>query len=224
MTTIGSPSSRRRALRDALGRLPRDVSGVALLEFAYIVPVFLLLAVTGTEIANFITTKMRISQVALHLADHAARMGNGSQLSAKTITETNINDVLTGAGLQADELKLFENGRVVLSSLEPVATPNPTERFRIAWQRCRGSQSSYAPRFGAAGATNLVGMGPNDRQVKAPDGGATMFVEVYYKYQPIFGRKWAPSMEMRDIASMAVRDRRDLSAIYNAEAAPVARC
>lgn len=206
-----------------LARLRTDRSGVALLEFAYALPIFLTLMLSGVELTNYVTTKMRVSQIALHVADHAARMGSGSQLAAKTISEIQINDLFTGAGFQAGELGLYTKGRVILSSLEPVANPNTTDRYKIVWQRCQGSQV-HPSSYGNAGATNMTGMGPADRQVKTPNDNATMFVEVFYRYTPIIASRFAPSFEMTEIASMTVRDARDLTQIYNTESAPVSRC
>src|SRR4051794_9035519 len=108
-----------RTLIASTGRcLGRDTSGVALIEFALTLPVLLVLSLTGAELTNYITTKMRISQIALHLADNAARIGAGTQLSLKTITEADINDLFVGANLQSGELGLQTNGRIILSSLE----------------------------------------------------------------------------------------------------------
>ena len=148
-----------RMLAGATGRLGGNDRGVALLEFAFTLPVLLLMCLTGAELTNYITTKMRISQIALHLADNAARIGAGSQLSVKTITESDINDLFIGANLQSGELALFTNGRIILSSLEPIATPNTTNRYKIAWQRCKGAKVRTST-YGNAGATNLTGMGP----------------------------------------------------------------
>lgn len=206
-------------LRSAL----RDTSAVAFMEFGLSLPIFLTLAVSGAELTHYVTTRMRVSQVALHLADHGARIGSGSLLAAQTISETQINDILTGAGLQASTLNLYQNGRVILSSLEPVANPNPTNRFRIRWQRCRGSLARTST-YGTAGQTNMTGMGPAGRQVTAPVGGATMFVEVHYRYRPLFSAALVPSLDIKQIASMMVRDRRDMTQIYNAEGATVSSC
>lgn len=207
-----------------LRALKNDRSAVALLEFAYGMPIFMLMMLTGSELANFVTTKMRISQVALHLADHASRMGNGSLLSAKTISETNINDVLIGAGLQAGDLDLYKNGRVVMTNIEPVANPNTTDKYKVTWQRCQGQATYAANKYGTVGQTGMTGIGPTDRKVKSPDGNATIFVEVYYKYQPLIAGKFAPWSDMTEIASMTVRERRDLSKIYNTENATKATC
>ena len=213
-----------RALPNALRRFRHDESGLALLEFAFILPIFLTMALTGAEMTNYITTKMRVSQLALHLADDAARMGSGSQLSAKTITETDINDLFVGAQLQSGELDLRANGRVILSDLE--VDPNNSGKYKIGWRRCFGSKTSYARKYPAtSGTTNLPGIGPANRQVTVQPDNATMFVEVFYTYVPIVGRgTLAPETEFTETASMAVRDRRDLTAIYNTANAPVANC
>jgi Flp pilus assembly protein TadG len=207
-----------------LRRLGRDTSGLALLEFAFILPIFLTMGLTGAELTNYVTTKMRISQVALQLADNAARIGSGSQLQAKTISEVDINDLLAGAQLQASELDLFTNGRVIISSLEPIATPNTTNKYKIAWQRCKGLKVAHTSSYGAQGNTNLDGMGPTGRLTIAPEGGASMFVEVYLQYKPLIKTSLSPSTEFTEIASMSVRDRRDLSKIYNAEKVDASIC
>lgn len=210
-------------------RLGRDASGLALLEFAFALPILLVMSLTGAELTNYIITRMRISQIALHLADNAARMGSGGQLTAKTITETDINDLLTGAGLQSGELALFTNGRVIISSLE-IDTAN-TGKYKIGWQRCRGAKTTKMSSYGVYGVTsganrgvNMDGMGPTGRQSIAPTGGATMFVEVYYEYQPLVKSSLAPSANMSEYASMMVRDARDYTRIYNTESATISTC
>ncbi len=164
-----------------LSTLRQDASGVAFVEFAYALPIFLGLALGGLELTNYVTTRMRVNQVALHLADHASRMGEGAQLAAKTVSEKQINDAFVGAALQAGNLDIFTNGRVILSSLEEMPPPNTPTRYRIRWQRCRGSLT-YTSAFGVSGATNLTGIGPAGRQVTTPAGSATMFVEIRYRY------------------------------------------
>ena len=199
-----------RKLRPALlRRLRADRSGLALIEFAFAAPVLLMLSLTGAELTHYITTKMRMSQLALHLADNAARIGSGSQLSAKRISEADINDLFIGAGLQSGELDLYDNGRVIISSLEPMANPNTAGTYRIRWQRCRGVKTAHQSTFGRAGDTDLTGMGFAGRQAIAPENGVTMFVEVYYEYQPLLGDHLAPCTAMIEIGSMMVRDRRD---------------
>lgn len=196
-----------RALFRSTRRLATDRRGLALLEFGLSLPILLLLSLTGAEITNYIISRMRVSQIALHLADNAARIGSGSQLQAKTINEADVNDLLTGAGLQSGELNLFANGRVIISSLEP--DPANSGKYRIRWQRCRGAKTAQTSAYGNAGATNLSGMGKTGRLATAPADGVTMYVEVYYEYQPLLKAALAPNSNFREEASMMVRDRRD---------------
>jgi hypothetical protein len=51
-----------------------------------------------------------------------------------------------------------------------------------------------------------------------------MFVEIRYRYTPIIAGEYVPQVTFSEIASMTVRDRRDLSQIYNAEAVTPSNC
>jgi Flp pilus assembly protein TadG len=189
-------------------RLGSDTSGLALLEFAFGLPVLLTMSLTGAELTNYIITKMRISQIALQLADNSARIGSGSQLESKKIYESDINDLLTGANFQAGELNLFANGRVIISSVEPHETT--ANRYRIRWQRCKGSKTAWSSSYGnPTTATSVTGIGPAGRQVIAPPSGVAMFVEVRYTYQPLVKTSLSPTSEINEIASMMVRDARN---------------
>lgn len=210
-----------------LVRIMRDSRAVAAVEFGLALPLMSAIALTGAELTNLVTTKMRVSQLALHVADNAARMGTGTVLANKQITEAQINDLLTGAGLQSGRLDLYRNGRVILSSFEPVADPNPTNKFRIRWQRCRGTKS-WPSSFGRQGDTNLSGVTVNGQTATAPDGGALMFAEIAYDYQPLIARIFIPQNLITTSAAMTVRDQRDFgggtNGIYNNENVPPSTC
>lgn len=221
-----------------LRRLAQDVSAIAMTEFALVLPVILLLGMSGAEMINYATTKMRMSQIALQVADNASRMGVGTTAGPKTISETNINDVFTGAQLQSGSLDLQTNAKIILSDLE-IDTTNSTSsstKYMIKWQRCFGNKShssnyGIAPKnagnpnnFTSQNYNNLNGIGPSNQLVTAQSGNATMFVEVYYVYKPLFTSKFLPGTTFDETASMAVRDQRDLTQIYNAENATPSWC
>lgn len=199
-------SERRRAWRDLLPAR----GGIALTEFALVLPVFLVVLMGGAEIANYMTVRMRVSQLALHLADNAARIGEVTTLAEKRITEAQINDLLTGAVFQAGRLNFATNARIVVSSLQPVMPLATPRKYRIAWQRCFGAET-HTPIYGTQDRTNMDGMGPTGSQVTAMDDGATIFVEVNYKYSPLINTRTIDFGEYTEIATMAVRDSRDLS-------------
>jgi hypothetical protein len=187
-------------------RLRASRRGVAAMEFAFVLPILLTMFVSGVELMNYIIVRMRVSQLALHVADNASRLGEGNVLTERQLREMDINDVLTGAGAQGDNLDIYRRGRIILSSLE-ASTAFPG-RFRIAWQRCRGDRNARRSTFGRAGDDDLPGIGPADQQVRAVAGNPTMFVEIHYEYQPLMLASVVPSVDVVDIASMTVRERR----------------
>lgn len=215
-----------------LRSLSRDRSGLAAVEFALTAPLVLTLFLAGAEVTNFAITKMRVSQVALHVADNASRIGTNSLLSDVQISEAQINDLFIGAALQAGSLDLKQNARIILSSLEPVATPNTTKKFKIRWQRCYGDKA-WLSSWGNVDGAQIDGMGPTGQKVTAPDDAAVMFVEVAYDYHPLISSKLVTNTLIKDIAAMTVRDQRDYDkngtrgssqGVYNNEGVTVSTC
>lgn len=212
-----------------LHSLLADRRGIAMVEFAFIGPIILLLGLVGIEMANLATTHMRISQAAMHVADNASRIGDRDQLAAQRIFESDINDVFIGVDIQAgDRIGLLENGRVIVSSLERNAEGGQT----IKWQRCMGMKevdSAFGGQGTGATGTDFPGMGQSGQEVRAAQGQAVMFVEVIYDYQPIlansFTEPYITPPEIRSTAAFTVRGSRDLTGIFQRNpAAPVAAC
>jgi hypothetical protein len=165
-----------------LDNLRHDTSGLALVEFALALPMFLSASLVGAEVANFTLANMRASQIALMVADNAGRVRT-------SIDESDINEVMIGARLAGDGIGLGANGRIILSSLEPNGQAAPNEGQMIRWQRCFGAKN-VASSYGAAGngtsdASLVNGIGPAGRKIKAMNGAAVMFVELVYTYRPV---------------------------------------
>lgn len=210
-----------------VGRLARARSGVAAVEMALGLPVVLMLGMWGAELGNLAITHMRVSQLAMQIADNGSRIGDVSMLESLKIYESDINDILSGANVQSGNLDLFEHGRVVISSLEVVPTTEGTQY--IHWQRCKGKrdyQSTYGPE-GTGTDGSLEGMGPAGEEVTATKGEAVIFVEIEYAYKPLISDTFVGDPVIRTTATFNVRDDRDLSQIYQRNAIspdPVAQC
>lgn len=219
-----------------LGRLRRDRSGLALMEFAFSLPIILGLGMYSVETANLALVNMRVSQIALNLADNAARVGAASTLSTQQLREIDVNDVLQAARFQGQSINLTTQGRITLSSLEnvqrtyPDGTSDSAAVQRIHWQRCLGLKSganydsTYGPNPTIAAGTDasaankgvdrVAGMG--DPVVNAPPGSALMFVEINYEYKPIVaGWLLTGNQRVHYVASFIVRDNRDFSRLFN---------
>jgi hypothetical protein len=214
------------AARSLFSRLRAAQDGVAMVEFAYSLVVIVPLFLGGIELSNYVTTKMRVSQLALHVADNASRIGIDSLLAKPRITEAQINDLFTGAQLQSGTLDLAANGRVILSSLERM--PNDTKHM-IRWQRCFGSLD-WDSSYGDAGDDKIVAMGPATNQVTAPQDTGVMFVEIAYQYKPLFlSNAMFADRKIHETAAMVVRDDRDYpgpggGGIYNTEGVAPSSC
>lgn len=210
-----------------LRALARSRSGVAMTEFALGAPLLLMAGLWGTETANYALTSMKVGQLAVQIADNASRVGDLSTLQNRKVYESDINDVLYGAQLQAGSLNLFAHGRVIVSSLQvsDAATGGSGEQY-IQWQRCRGALRVGSD-YGAEGDILPDGMGPTGEEVIAQDGDAVIFVEIRYTYQPLVSERFIGNEEMVSIASFTVRDDRDISQLYQRDPAtpdPVQRC
>ncbi len=212
-----------RAAARGFARLREDRSALALIEFGYSLPVLIGVGMYGLEVANLAQANLRISQVALALADNASRVGVTSTLNVQQIREVDINDVLQGARLQSGNLDLVNRGRITLSSLEQNASGGQW----IHWQRCLGLKkgANYDSSFGKAGdgktGNAVAGMGPPGGVVQAPPQSSVMFVEVNYDYQPVIAPWLIGSQRIQYVASFVVRDKRDLdqTSPYKAAAA-----
>lgn len=196
-----------------LRRFKRDSSAVILIEFAYALPIFLSLGLTGTELANMATTNMRVSQIAMTAADNISRAKQSVGLTVPQLREVDINDNLLGAQIQGgDNLEILNGGRIIVSSLQR----NAAGRQWIAWQRCKGTLRVNS-RYGAegtvqptTGTSGFQGMGAGTNRVQAEPNSAIIFAEVTYNYRPLVGEWLFGPRQMRTEAAFYVRDDRDL--------------
>ena len=221
--TKPTPAKRfRNAIRKLRG-LSRDNSAVALVEFAYAAPLVLGMGMMGTETAYYSITHMQISQIAMQVADNASRVGE-SQLATQIVTEADINGTFVGAEKLGARNDIFENGRIIISSLQQNADGGQW----IAWQRCRGAknvQSDYGPQGTGSTGTSFAGMGDPTNPITASAGTAVMFVEVTYDYDPITPFEFFGDNTLKYTAAYNIRDIRDLSGLQQTNpVSPVASC
>jgi hypothetical protein len=182
-----------------------------------------MLGLYGIDMANLALTHMRVSQIALNLADNASRVGSSSTLALQQLREVDIEDVFQAAKNQGKGIELETKGRVILSSLEKDKDGNQ----RIHWQRCFGSKTgaAFESHYGKAtdtagnspanvGTTATNGMGPTGAKVNAPtNNSGVMFVEINYEYTSLFPG-FVSSSTIGYVASFIVRDPRDFSQLF----------
>ncbi len=208
----------RRPIESVAGLL-RDEKAIAMIEFAVALPVVLTLGLGGLETANLALTHLRVSQIAMTVADNAGRV-------RFVVDEADINEIFAGARILGEPLDFEENGRVVLSSLQDNKETGSDHGQMINWQRCFGDLD-VDPAYGIQGDgqedSSLEGMGPEGQQIQSLPGTAVMFVEVTYDYRPLTGNFIMGSHPIRYESAFNVRERDSLD-ITNTTSLPVNAC
>jgi hypothetical protein len=203
-------------------------SGLALTEFAISVPVLLTLGLFGLETANYAMAHLRVSNIAMMTADNAARIRD-------SIDEADVVELFTGAKMTGASINFAQNGRIILSDLEPGTGTNQW----IRWQRCDGALSytnpnaNWRPRTAAGTASTngteiyltdrqtpntatpsspaatpaITSMGSGSNPITAASGTAVMVVEVVYNYQPIIPNSFLSGRQIIYESAFNVRQR-----------------
>lgn len=214
--TLPDLAATPRPARRSLKSLWRNRDAIMLIEFAYSLPILMLLAFGAVELANLAVANMRVSQIAMTVADNLSRAKQSVPLGLPQLREVDVNDALLGARIQGNSsLNILETGRVVVSSLQQDAN----NKQKIYWQRCKG-KLTVSSAYGAEGATQdttpgFSGMGAGAAKVQAAAGSAIIFAEVTYDYEPLVGAWALGNFRIRREAAFYVRDDRDLTQIYN---------
>jgi hypothetical protein len=196
-------------------KLCRDSSAVSLIEFALVLPILLTFGLFGADIARMTIVNLRVSQIALSLADNASRLGQTDNSGiTPTITEANVDAIIAGALRDGESINLESDGRLILSSLE---YDDITGKQYIHWQRCRGALE-FSSRYGNDTSNNglngspLNGMGSGSHKITAMSGQAVMFVEIQYNYKPLFENPFGTgNRTLRKEAAFLTRDDRNLA-------------
>jgi TadE-like protein len=220
-------------LSSLLHRLRKNKSGVAALEFALTLPFFITFGAGAFDLSRYSLAHLKVSQIALNLADNTARMGDSNVAGVQELWEYHVNDAFEAVRDQGANIAFTTQGRITLSSLE-----NGVDGQRIHWQRCVGLKSGtgYDSSYGQAtpyttsgsksttgvarvsvpkGLSVPSGVGPAGAVILAPANAGVMFVEANYEFRPLFGPVFGvftSTNRIHYVASFLVRDNRDYTA------------
>lgn len=191
-------------IRRCLGATLPDRSGLAMIEFALVLPLLVGMTLAGIETANLAITVLRINQLAMMASDNAGRVRS-------SIDETDINEIMAGLRFAGSGIDFGANGRAIISSLEPNGLTGSNAGHKIGWQRCFGAKnvtSSYG--LAGAGSTNAalrLGMGPVGQKIAPVPNSALVFAEIRYTYRPLLLSSFVANREISAIQAFTVRDR-----------------
>lgn len=168
-----------------LRALARDSRGLALIEFAYVLPVFLGFGLVGLEFTNVVLARQKTERIAATLADLVA----GNQVAPN---ERQMGDMFAAVPAIARPFSFREDGNVVITAVVGIYDQDDDEiQNKIAWQRCL-RRGSHASRIGRQWAGSVdIADGPG---VALPGGLAlgqnqmVIVAEVFYPYSPVISQ------------------------------------
>jgi hypothetical protein len=197
MTDVQSGSSRAR--RPFIGR--NGKRGTALIEFALILPILIILVLATVDFGRLIQARLIISNV--------SREG-GSIAARQTTVDTSLITVLKESGKPLD--LIGGDGKIIITRVKAglsAAAPNPT----ITTQNGRGTLGRIST-VGAVGASPTLAASIYNHLVfnsanATADISEVTVVEVFYKYRPVtpFPRGFGGGMFLPDTDGMIVWSR-----------------
>lgn len=165
---------------DRGGSLRLGDEGIAFMEFALLLPIFLMVALGGLELANLTLTNLKVQRLANLSADLVSQNGVGGN----QLTELQVYDILDAMNVSAKPLDIKGRGRVVLSSVIGIDANNDgiSERQEFVWQRFDGAMVTQQPILGCWSDRGNVTL-PSNRRLSPSE--VIYHAQVSYAYQPL---------------------------------------
>lgn len=156
-----------------LRRLLRDRSGISLVEFALVMPLFTLMILGGTEVARYVLLNQKLDRLATATSDLTAQE---DEISAADLT-----NIFNAAPNLTWPFSIQMNGAIIVSSVGQVSG-----QTRVLWQRsCPGNgcawsgTQTFTSRIGTQGGAATM---PTGFTVSATDN--VIVAEVFYNFAP----------------------------------------
>jgi TadE-like protein len=156
-----------------LRRFRRDDQGLAVMEFAFALPVLVMILLGCFDAARFVLINQKMSRVASQSADLVAQLD--------VVTEAEIDDLFVAADATAEPFPLGTEGKVIISSVFRPYSPSgaaPT----IVWQRETPEGLLATSHLGPEGQSSPSL--PEGFSLRS--GENAIIAEVFYDYQPVF--------------------------------------
>lgn len=168
-----------------LRALARDVRGVAFIEFAYVLPVFLGFGLVGLEFTNVVLARQKTERIAATLADLVA----GNQVPPN---ERQMGDMFAAVPSIARPFPFGADGNVVITAVVGIYDQGDDEvQNKIAWQRCL-RRGSHASRIGRQWAGSVdIADGPEialPGRLALGQNQMVIVAEVFYPYTPVISQ------------------------------------
>ncbi len=148
----------------------RGREGVSLMEFALILPIFLVLVFGGMEFGRYILLNQQLSRVAVSTGDLVSQ--------AKKVTEDDIAQIFVAAEISVAPFELGVNGAIVVSS---IGTEDAPVEPKVLWQHVGAGTAVVKSSVGGVGLPANLPQGFEMRKDQN-----VIVAEVFYDYEPFF--------------------------------------
>jgi len=151
----------------------RDDRGLAVMEFAFALPVLVTILLGCFDAARFVLINQKMSRVASQSADLVAQLD--------VVTEAEIDDLFIAAESTAEPFPLDTEGKVVISSIFRPYSPADAVPS-IVWQRETALGLLATSHLGPEGQSSPTL--PEGFSLR--NGENVIVAEVFFDYQPVF--------------------------------------
>jgi Flp pilus assembly protein TadG len=153
----------------------QDQSGLAYVEFALFMPIFLIFLFGGIEFTRYLQIHQKLEKAVYQLADIVAQSEN--------ITVIQLNNLADAMDHIIEPYAFDSNARIFISSVSRDAPNQPTVR----WQYCNnGLASTSAVGTRGSPATLPAGLTLDDNE-------DVIIAEIFYRFSPLLSQTLFPS-------------------------------
>lgn len=169
---VPTPTRLALAVARLAARFSRNKSGVAAVEFAFIVPIMLCMFIGVVELSQAITVDRRVSNIASSTADLVARQRN--------VTNAILNDYM----LIVDNLMSpYSDTNLKMTIASVYNTTAAPTTHKVCWVYHRNNDSSKAADASISAGADYTGLPAT--LLDAAGGTSVIMVKASYLYQPV---------------------------------------
>ncbi len=173
-----------------LKRLIANRQGVAMIEFAFALPVMLILIIGVVEMGRLLLLEQKLAHVARTMADLVSQEG--------TLAASDFNNLFSAVRFVAEPFDMSEKGTVIVSSVSVVNSSSPPV---MNWQRAGAGSLSASSSIGQPGVDT-----PNlPANFTVREGYTVIVAEAVFDFSPLFSSSIFPPHRINRIAWFRAR-------------------
>lgn len=166
-------------------RIVQDASGLALIEFAYILPIFLGFGLVGLEYTNVVLARQKTERVASTIADLVA----SNQVPPN---ERQIGDMFASVPIISKPFEFGRESNVIITGVLGIYDSDDDEvQNKVAWQRCLRADAQSSALGSQWRSSNDIADGPEvnlANSIALEQNQMVIVAEVFFSYDPLISQ------------------------------------